>query len=109
MSVHNMEQFSGAKEIVTSFVTRGTVITSSPVDDTLLQQFDSHFQAISADTKELVHAAHKIRYQVYCIEHPHEQVNNPDCIESDEYDSHAVHSLIVQRYTNKALGTVRLV
>jgi N-acyl amino acid synthase of PEP-CTERM/exosortase system len=77
--------------------------------DTLLAQFNLHFDALPADTPERVRVAQRVRYQVYCVEHPHENADNPDSLETDEFDSHAAQSLLVHRATNTALGTVRLI
>jgi len=78
--------------------------------DSLLQRFNSHFKTIPADTQERILQAQRIRYQVYCVENQLETtLDNPDCIETDEFDNHAIHSLIVARETGAALGTVRLV
>jgi N-acyl amino acid synthase of PEP-CTERM/exosortase system len=52
----------------------------------------------------------RIRYQVYCIDNAFEDPeDNPDGLETDTYDSHSVHSLLTQRSTGNAIGTVRLV
>jgi N-acyl amino acid synthase of PEP-CTERM/exosortase system len=83
---------------------------SAPHPGELLRRFDSHFETLTADTPDLVPLAHRVRYQVYCVENRFE---NPDdhCneLEHDEFDSHAVHSLLVDRQTRDVLGTVRLV
>ncbi|HEX3487095.1 MAG TPA: PEP-CTERM/exosortase system-associated acyltransferase [Micropepsaceae bacterium] len=78
-------------------------------DHTLLQRFIAQFQALPADTAERVRTAQKIRHQVYCIEHPFEKSNNPDGLESDEFDCHAAQSLLIHRASNAALGTVRMI
>ena len=78
-------------------------------DDTLLRRFNTHFTALPADTPERVRIAQKIRYQVYCIENPHENADNPNGVETDEFDSHAAHSILVYRAARAALGTVRLI
>jgi N-acyl amino acid synthase of PEP-CTERM/exosortase system len=79
-------------------------------EDTILKRYRAHFEAVSADTPELVELAQKIRYQVYCIENPLEKrADNPDGIESDEFDSHAVHTILFDRDTGCPLGTVRLI
>ncbi len=82
--------------------------TPRPVD--LLRQFDLHFETVSADSPELRPLAHRIRYQVYCIENRYLNANDhSDALERDEFDSHAAHSLLVDRRTGDAFGTVRLV
>ena len=109
MSREGLQHFSEMNNTVTSFVGHQAVIDSALMDETLLEQFDNHFDAIPANTIERVRTAQKIRYQVYCIEHPHEQSNDPDGLERDEFDAHASHSLLIHRATNTAMGTVRLV
>jgi len=82
---------------------------AAPMDDTLLTRFNAHFQAVTADTPEHVRCAQKIRYQVYCVENPHEKSSNPDEIETDEFDSHSAQSLLLYRPNGAALGTTRLI
>ena len=87
-----------------------TPVVYDPIGDSLLQRFDAHFKTLPADTPERIVQAQKIRYQVYCIENPLEATrDNPDRIETDEFNAHAVHSLLVARETGAALGTVRLI
>ncbi len=80
-----------------------------PTDETLLTRFNAHFSSITADTDAHVKAAQMIRYQVYCVENPLENIKNPDRIETDAFDDHSVHSLLVYRAAEAALGTVRLI
>lgn len=78
--------------------------------DSLLRRFNSHFTTVPADTQERILQAQRIRYQVYCVENPLETtLDNPDCIETDEFDTRAAHSLLMARETGAALGTVRLI
>ena len=77
-------------------------------DDSLLRRFNAHFYTETAYTPAQIREAQRVRYQVYCIENPLEQPN-PDGIESDSFDAHSVHSLLVYRAAAKALGTVRLI
>ncbi|MEA2823712.1 MAG: hypothetical protein QOF03_194 [Alphaproteobacteria bacterium] len=77
---------------------------------TLLRGFNSRFEMLNADTPELICQAQKVRYQVYCVENGFEESSeNSDGVETDEFDSHAVQSLLVARETRVALGTVRLI
>ena len=81
-----------------------------PRRDDLLRQFDLHFETMIADTPDLVPLAQRVRYQVYCVENRFENpADHSDALERDEFDSHAVHSLLVDRQTRDVLGTVRLV
>jgi N-acyl amino acid synthase of PEP-CTERM/exosortase system len=109
MSFQSLQHFSECSDTVMSFAGHRAAMDSALMDETLLEQFDNHFDAIPANTIERVRTAQRIRHQVYCIEHPHEQSNDPDGLERDEFDAHAAHSLLMHRATNTALGTVRLV
>ena len=91
------------------FADPGAFVSSDKIDETLLKRFNDHFETLPADTADRIRVAQKIRYQVYCIEHPHENPDNPDGVEADEFDSRAVHSLLFYRAKACALGTVRLI
>jgi N-acyl amino acid synthase of PEP-CTERM/exosortase system len=80
------------------------------VAGTLFEQFNSHFETVTADKPDLLSVALQIRYQVYCLENPFEKpTDHDDKFERDQFDSHSVHSLLLHRPTGDALGTVRLV
>ena len=80
------------------------------IGESLLQRFNSHFRTLPADTAEYILQAQRIRYQVYCVENPLETtLDNSEGVETDEFDAHAVHSLLIARETGAALGTVRLI
>ncbi len=89
-----------------------TVPSATPVPtfDTLLREFNSRFEMLTADTPELVRQAQKIRHQVYCVENGFEKSSeDSEGLETDEFDSRSVQSLLVARETGAALGTVRLI
>jgi N-acyl amino acid synthase of PEP-CTERM/exosortase system len=68
------------------------------------------FEGKWANTPELLSEAHRIRYQVYCVEKPFENpAEHLDGRERDEFDSHSVHGLLVHAASNAPVGTVRLV
>lgn len=77
--------------------------------DTLLRTFHRRFEILAADTPARIRQAQQIRYQVYCIENALEPLDNPEGMETDEFDSHAVHTLLLSRETGDVLGTVRLI
>ena len=55
-------------------------------------------------------AAHRLRYQVYCRENPFERAaDHPDGLERDEFDGHAVQSLLRRRSDHAIIGAVRLI
>ena len=109
MTFQDVRQLSETNDAVESFMTPDTAIHSRTRNDTLLEWFGAHFYTQSANTIERVRLAQRIRYQVYCVEHPHEKSDNPDGLEMDEFDSHAAQSLLIHRASNEALGTVRLI
>lgn len=72
--------------------------------------YDSFFEVVLADTRELLDRVHKIRYQVYCVEKPFEDpAENPGGYELDAYDERSVHSLLIHRQSGEIAGTVRLI
>ena len=84
----------------------------SPVKDkdNLLARFNTYFHAISADTVSLVETALALRYQVYCLERKFEDAGqHPDGRERDELDRRSIHSLIVHKPQDEAIGTARLI
>jgi N-acyl amino acid synthase of PEP-CTERM/exosortase system len=82
----------------------------APVELTPREHFNEYFEILPADTPELIRRTQEIRYQVYCVEHPFENAaDHPDGLETDEYDTHAVHTLLMHRASGEAMGTVRLV
>ena len=76
----------------------------------LLQEYERNFYTVQCDTADLVRKAQFIRFQVYCLERQYEDTAHyADKLERDEFDAHAVHSVLVDRHTNMAIGTVRLI
>jgi N-acyl amino acid synthase of PEP-CTERM/exosortase system len=55
-------------------------------------------------------AAFALRYQVYCIERKFEDpAEQKGGLETDQFDRHAVHSLLFHRSCDEAIGTARLI
>lgn len=76
----------------------------------LVDVYERWFQSVLATTAELRREAFRLRYQVYCVENPFEDpAENPNEEESDHYDEHAVHGLLIHRPSGVVAGTVRLV
>lgn len=68
------------------------------------------FNVLSADTPALREKVYRFRFQVYCLERGYEDPEDyPDHRETDSFDGHSVHSLLVNRGSGAASGTVRLV
>lgn len=74
----------------------------------LAEVYWKYFQIIDADTDDLRLTTYRLRYQVYCVEHPFEPPNS-DNVETDEFDSRAERSILIHRPTNIPAGTVRMV
>jgi N-acyl amino acid synthase of PEP-CTERM/exosortase system len=72
--------------------------------------YDRYFTVLRATTPELLDAAHALRYQVYCVEHPFEDPSRQiGEREMDHYDSHAVHAVLRYNPTGAVVGCVRLI
>src|SRR4051794_41125912 len=77
-------------------------------DPALLNSFTKWFDIVPANTPALLREAYALRFQVYCVENPFEDPDeHPDGLETDAYDSHSVHSLLVHRERREVAGTVR--
>jgi N-acyl amino acid synthase of PEP-CTERM/exosortase system len=75
-----------------------------------MDPYDRFFEVRRADEPELRAQAHRVRFQVYCLESgffPPERF--PDGQEVDQYDAHAVQSLVVYRPSQVPVGTARLI
>ncbi len=80
--------------------------------DDLKVLYQSYFDVrCDIGSEELLLAeALRLRYQVYCVEHPYEdQSAFPDGMERDQYDARALHSLLLHRDSRQVAGTVRLI
>lgn len=78
----------------------------------LYANFHQYFEIIIADSAELLEQAHRLRYQVLCVEKRlpgFDSAQYPDHQEKDSYDSHSSHVLLRYRPTNQFIGTVRLI
>ena len=65
-------------------------VAPGPSFDTLLREFDSRFEMLTADTPELIRQAQRIRHQVYCVENgfekSSEEFEGSEGLETDEFD-----------------------
>src|SRR5437762_7954441 len=60
--------------------------------------YEDTFKLVRATTQELKEAAYRLRYQVYCVEQPFENpAEHPQGMETDAYDRHSVHTLLIHR------------
>jgi N-acyl amino acid synthase of PEP-CTERM/exosortase system len=84
--------------------------SSALPEQTLLDKFNTYFEAVAALTEGQIQWAQRLRYQVYCVENPFENTSDhPDGLERDEFDSHAIHSLLIHRASGQVMGTTRLI
>ena len=72
-----------------------------------LDVLHDQFSVEMADTPEAVEEAHRLRYQVYCLERGYESSDTG--LEIDEFDARSRHVVLRHRPTGRAVGTVRLV
>jgi N-acyl amino acid synthase of PEP-CTERM/exosortase system len=78
--------------------------------DDLAAAYDRHFSVLPCDDPASLERAHRLRYQVYCVENPFEDpADNPGGLERDAYDARSVHSLLRHRGTGHLVGAVRLI
>jgi N-acyl amino acid synthase of PEP-CTERM/exosortase system len=86
-------------------------LQSSPVEDKkILDYYNQWFEIIPADTPALRAQAYRLRYQVYCCEHKYETPDeHPHQLEEDAFDCRSIHSLVRDRASGIAAGTVRLI
>ena len=67
-------------------------------DVPLVDIYERWFRSALARTPEDRREAFRLRYQVYCIENPFEDpADNPNGEETDHYDNHSVHGLLIHR------------
>src|SRR5688572_5723338 len=72
--------------------------------------YDRYFTVIPATSPEVLDAAHALRYQVYCVEHPFlDASQHPTGREVDRHDPHSVHAVLINKSAGEVVGCVRLV
>ncbi len=76
----------------------------------LITSFQQFFIVQLATTPALKSKVYHLRYRVYCDEFGYEPVELfPDQEETDEFDAHALHCLIMHRLSGLPAGCVRMV
>jgi N-acyl amino acid synthase of PEP-CTERM/exosortase system len=90
---------------------KGEVPSPAPaVGPRLKDIYDSYFKIVLAETLEQRQLAFRLRYEVYCVEHPYEDPEkNPNGMETDIYDPVALHALLINRQSNSLVGAARLI
>ncbi len=75
-----------------------------------LRRFDEVFKEATASEPHEITEAFRLRYQVYCLERGFEEAEAfAGGMERDQYDDDAFHTLLTDRKSGHALGTVRLI
>jgi N-acyl amino acid synthase of PEP-CTERM/exosortase system len=78
----------------------------------IVAAFHQYFEVIRANTPELLREVFRLRYQVLCIEQRlpgFDAARYPDECESDDYDAHSSHVLLMHRPSGGFVGTARLI
>jgi N-acyl amino acid synthase of PEP-CTERM/exosortase system len=84
-------------------------VPGSSKNDRLVDLYNQYFEVIHAESTEQIRECFRLRYQVYCVENAFEDpLQNPGGLETDEFDSAALHSMLRHRPSGKIVGTVRL-
>lgn len=76
----------------------------------IVGDFQEYFKLEIASTPEQMEMVYRIRYRVYCEEFGYEEAESfPDHKESDEFDAHSTHCLIIHKLTGMPAACVRVV
>jgi len=76
----------------------------------LSELFGRYFRIVEADTPDLRQVSYRLRYDVYCVEHPFlDPSSYLDGLETDEFDGHSLHALLQHVPSGAFMGTVRLI
>jgi len=79
-------------------------------DVELLVRYRSYFRASLVESPTQLKMALALRYRVYCLERQFKDATQfPDGLESDELDNQSVQGLLMDRRSNEAIGTARLI
>ena len=74
----------------------------------LLDDFQQYFDLKLATTPEQRAKVYQIRYRVYCEEFGYEQAGSfPEQQESDDFDRHSSHCLVVHKSSGMPAGCAR--
>jgi N-acyl amino acid synthase of PEP-CTERM/exosortase system len=96
--------------VAVPFEPTGRIFRPAAAGDDARELFGRHLAVVPADSEELLDHALRLRFQVYCVERGFETAaEHPDGRERDGDDSRSLHSLLIDRSTGAAVGTVRLI
>ena len=72
---------------------------SDSADSDFAWRYNEYFDIERADDPERLDRVYRLRYQVYCLEHPFENADeHSDGRERDEDDDRSVHTLLVHPF-----------
>jgi N-acyl amino acid synthase of PEP-CTERM/exosortase system len=76
----------------------------------LYSDYDAMFKTRMADSQRLQEECFRIRHEVYCVERGFLETQlNSSGLERDSYDERSAHSLLYDRASGLAVGTIRLI
>lgn len=83
---------------------------SHPAAASFVAAYETQFDIVQADSQQLLREAHRLRYQVYCVENAFENpVEHPSGYERDADDDRSAHMLLVHRRSGAFAGTARVI
>jgi N-acyl amino acid synthase of PEP-CTERM/exosortase system len=83
---------------------------SPPAAAGFVAAYETQFHIVPADSQGLLKEAHRLRYQVYCVENAFENpVEHPGGYERDAEDDRSAHILLVHRRSGAFAGTARVI
>lgn len=78
--------------------------------DSQVAMFSRIFRVVEARTPHLRLEAFRLRYQVYCVENAFEDPSQHiGGLETDIYDEHSAHALLIHETSGQVCGCVRLI
>ena len=75
-----------------------------------MNDINSIYEVILADTEESKEIHFKLRYKVFCLEKGYEDAKKfPDEMEKDKYDGHAIHFIVRHKLSRQWVGAFRII
>jgi len=79
-------------------------------ETSIVEDFQEYFDVELALTPQQMAKVYRIRYRVYCEEFGYEEAESfPDEQESDEFDAHSIHCLVIHKLSGMPAACVRVV
>ncbi len=78
--------------------------------DSIIRDFENYFEIKLATDPAAILESQRLRYQVYCVEHPFlDRTRYSTGLEWDEFDRRSVHSILIHRPSGCVSATVRII